>query len=114
MGISMGAPKSSCSCGGNLKKGVRYSNPNPKNFKFKKIEEMELYTIVWINYPDCINYEGDKIMVFENTSIEDLANAKTIDPHFCDGDHISPIARFEPTKRGWEMAVSFIKGFRGY
>lgn len=115
MGISgIGGIKSACSCGGNLKEDSDYPNPNPKNFKFKKINEMTPYTIVWVNYPDCVNYEGDKIMVFENMTVEDIANAKVIDPHFCDGDHISPIARFEPTAKGWEMARAFIVGYRGY
>jgi hypothetical protein len=67
-----------------------------------------------INYPDCTNYEGNKILVFHNISVEEIANANTIDPHFCDKDHVSPIARFRPSKDGWSMAEAFIRGWRGY
>ena len=61
--------------------------------------------MVRINYPDCHNYEGNKILVFLDTTREELEKQKAIDPHFSDNpDFISPVARFEPTVRGLVMA----------
>jgi len=54
-------------------------------------------TIVKVKYRNATNFEGVKILVY----LGDLP-AK-LDPHFCD-NHKSPIARFEPTERGWFLA----------
>ena len=82
-------------------------NPDPKNFKIIKFEEIEEYLIVKINYPDCKNYEGNKIMVY-NCSMDDLLKQGSIDPHFVENkEFLSPIARFEPTERGWTHAMLF-------
>jgi len=89
-----------------------WPNPNPRNFKFVKIEYDAPFIITMINYPDCTNWEGNKILVFDNVTLDELANMDEIDPHFCDGDHKSPIARFEPTKSGWAMAKAFVKGWK--
>ena len=65
------------------------------------------FLIILINYPDCINYEGNKILLFENTCLEKLIDQGSIDPHFSDNkSKISPIARFVPTIQGWTMAVN--------
>jgi hypothetical protein len=31
-----------------------------------------------------------------------------LDPHFCENCETSPIARFEPTARGWDMGLTLI------
>lgn len=78
-------------------------NPNPRNFTIKNKVQVNGKWVVKVNYHDCTNYEGDKIMVFE-----DEPTGSFIDPHFCDSkEHASPIARFEPTDRGWTMALKF-------
>ena len=88
---------------------IKLPNPDPINFKILNIYD-EGYIAILIKYPDCTNYEGNKILVFDNTiKIKNIINLKKIDPHFCDGGHIPPIARFEPTERGWSMAIDFIK-----
>lgn len=49
-----------------------------------------------------------KRLVFENCTLEDLMEQKLIDPHFSENKNFhSPIARFEPTEKGWENAVKF-------
>ncbi len=64
--------------------------------------------ILKIRYKDCANYEGVKVLVFENCKLINLLNQKQIDPHFSDNKKfLSPIARFEPTERGWEWACKF-------
>ena len=55
--------------------------------------------------------KGKKILVFENITMIDLVNQKLIDPHFfpAKSKYKSPIARFEPTDRGWNMAIEFCR-----
>jgi len=85
-------------------------NPNPRNFRIGVFESQGPYMAVRVKYPDCKNYEGDKILAFKGLNINKLMNARFIDPHFCDsGKHPSPIARFEPTNEGWRMARKFIR-----
>ena len=84
------------------------TNPNPSNFTITKTERVGNYLIVMIKYHDCTNYEGMKILVFDGDVAENLHKVKRIDPHFCDGDHISPIARFVPTEKGWLMAKTLL------
>jgi hypothetical protein len=83
-------------------------NPDPSNYKVVQIEEIGPFLIVQIKYPDCTNFEGNKILVFKSVKLIDLMNQKLIDPHFFESKTIaSPIARFTPTKEGWNMAVRF-------
>lgn len=86
-------------------------NPDPNNWKIVKAEEHGKFLILMMQYPDCTNYEGKKILVFENVSLINLVNQKLIDPHFfpANTQYKSPIARFEPTDRGWAMAVKFAR-----
>jgi hypothetical protein len=82
-------------------------NPNPANYEIVRSKEIGPFVILEIRYPDCTNYEGHKILVFDSgASLEKMKKAKRIDPHFCEDKRYSPIARFVPTLRGWEMAVN--------
>ena len=85
-------------------------NPDPKNFEISKLEKISRFVVVMIKYPDSTNYEGNKILVFENISPNTILKLESIDPHFCDSTtHSSPIARFTPTQQGWGYAVLFCK-----
>lgn len=85
-------------------------NPNPFNFKLKRGTKRGNYLIAEINYPDCKNFEGNKILVFENLEMWQLQEFKSIDPHFSNNkDFKSPIARFEPTEKGWQLALGLTK-----
>lgn len=86
--------------------------PKPDNWKIVEASEVEGFLILTINYPDCKNYEGNKILVFEDLTLVQLVNQRLIDPHFFeDSKFKSPIARFEPTKRGREMAQAFVSAW---
>lgn len=86
------------------------NNPDPKNFTIQKFQEWKGHSIIWINYPECTNYEGNKILVFDYTLNRDIINWKLIDPHFSNSTKFkSPIARFEPTQRGWKLANNMCK-----
>lgn len=82
-------------------------NPNPLNYQIINFKKINNYLILIIFYPDCNNYEGLKILFFnKGITINDLKKQGSIDPHFSENDNfISPIARFEPTKKGLEMAI---------
>lgn len=83
-------------------------NPNPNHFEITKTEKVGRFLIAMIEYPDCQNFEGKKILVYEKISAKKLLKAESLDPHFCDClSHPSPIARFVPTDQGWQYAISF-------
>ncbi len=104
MGINLWM--SSCSQNENLR---NLPNPNPDNYTVMRHITINGHLIVELKYHDCTNYEGRKIMVY-TCSLNELLQQKLIDPHFCDSDeHRSPIARFEPTDRGWDNACKFVK-----
>lgn len=84
-------------------------SPDPSRYRISEFIECNGHLAIDITYPDCKNYEGRKILVFENTRLVDLMNQREIDPHFLeDNRFISPIARFKPTEEGWAMAVDLI------
>jgi hypothetical protein len=114
-------PGSACKCNCNPRAIVKEKvierviekelpNPNPENFQIIGWEDHGgEYIIAEIMYPNCENYEGRKICIYEGINHKELTKQKFLDPHFCDDDtHLSPIARFEPTERGREMAQMFV------
>ena len=87
-------------------------NPNPSNYVIKKSLQVGEFLVVKIKYPDCENYEGIKILVYDRIELEHLHAQKFIDPHFSENKkYYSPIARFEPTDEGWKMAIVFCKAW---
>ena len=82
-------------------------DPNPARFKILKTRQYSKKVVVLLEYPNCTNFEGNKILVFEDTTIKEIVNMKEIDPHFHESSKL--IARFRPTKVGWDMAKKFAK-----
>lgn len=81
-------------------------NPDPRNFLIERIEQCGKYIIVQVMYPNCKNYEGRKILLFNWMTLEQITNLEVLDPHFSsEKPELSPVARFVPTKEGWDMAV---------
>lgn len=89
-------------------------NPNPTKYRILREKRVNNFIILKINYPDCNNYEGNKILLYKDCTLLDIVNQKEgIDPHFSDNKNlISPIARFKPDDDGWNMAVFFAENFR--
>ncbi len=80
---------------------------NPTEFHIEAYAKVDEHLVAMIVYPSCTNYEGKKILVFENTSLRTLQACKIIDPHFVTDAPVGacvPVARFEPTMRGWKLA----------
>lgn len=87
-------------------------NPDPNNYKILRSLSGVNWLLLEVQYPDCTNYEGKKILLFRNTTLEKIKAQKTLDPHFSNNkNYISPFARFEPTKEGWKIAVQFMDRF---
>jgi hypothetical protein len=85
-------------------------NPNPYVFKIVNHFEHNGFLLVLINYPNCTNYEGNKVLLFKNMTYRRLMKQKVIDPHFSATDKFnSPIARFEPTALGWYLGQALIE-----
>lgn len=82
-------------------------NPNPANYSILRSKILNNHLVIEIKYHDCTNYEGRKIMLYDDCTLEELIEQKLIDPHFCDNkNYFSPIARFEPTESGWNNACA--------
>ena len=84
--------------------------PNPQNFTILRWLKIGYFFIVEARFPDCQNYEGRKIMVYDDLESIEQLQEQGIDPHFMQkkGYH-SPIARFVPTLQGWAMAEIVIE-----
>lgn len=88
-----------------IKPVVNNCNPDPSNYKIIDKTTIGNYLILLINYPDAKNYEGNKVLLFENVTLSQLEKQGSIDPHFAENKKFfSPIARFEPTQKGWDNA----------
>lgn len=92
----------------------KFVNPSPDPYKYKIVSFKQdgKYSLLKINYPNCTNYEGNKILLFKGYSPEKFMNIDRIDPHFIEGkdviEDVVPIARFEPTDYGWSMGIALI------
>ena len=85
-------------------------NPDPANFRIEKHQELNGYLILLVKYPDCTNYEGNKILVYRDLTYAEVKKFKTLDPHFSNSKTFaSPCARFEPTLVGWGLARRMCK-----
>jgi len=88
--------------------GEQSQGPDPSNWVMVRSISMKPFLIVEVLYPDCKNYEGKKIMVF-NTTLSELRGQLKIDPHFGqENNMIYPIARFQPTEEGWNDAYNYV------
>lgn len=111
MGLHLFGSSSSNDCFNCDKKSVRVFSPSPEPSNYRIVKHLEVgkNLIVFVNYKDVTNYEGNKIMVYKNCTLKELKQQKYIDPHFSDNKKmLSPIARFEPTDIGWKLAETII------
>ena len=88
---------------------VRDGNPNKYRFTVKRKLDVGDACVVEMNYQDCFNHDGNKILVYANKDIfKNGLKARCLDPHFLAIGE-SPVARFEPSEMGWKYAVSFAR-----
>ena len=83
--------------------------PRCDNYEVIKYEEINKNVVIMLKYLDATNYEGKKILVYQNTTFKELMIQGDLDPHFLNyPDMKAPIARFVPTDKGWKMAINFV------
>lgn len=86
--------------------------PNPNKFRWKILNFYPFpnkWCVVVVRYLDCTNYEGKKVLVYDNRyKFNKLVASKILDPHFSNDDY-SPIARFVPTGDGIRLAKNFAR-----
>jgi len=84
--------------------GLLPGDPNPARFEFLRLERIGSYCVAEALYPDAKNFDGKKIAVYRATP-DELRSTTRLDPHFQERrGPLVPVARFEPTTEGWEMA----------
>ena len=85
-------------------------NPDPNNYKILRSLTFNNWVLLEVKYPDCTNYEGRKLLLFRNTTLDKIMSQKSLDPHFSNNvKFISPFARFEPSNDGWIFAAKFME-----
>lgn len=83
------------------------NNPNPLNYKIlgSWTDNNKKHLLLMVQYHDCNNFEGKKLLLFKDCKIEQIKSQKSLDPHFSSNKNfISPIARFEPSLTGFKIA----------
>ena len=101
MGLSLIGSSSRCEA------SVSYpADPQPKNFKIDVIHTEGIYTVVELTYPNCTNFEGNKILLFKGMSTQDILMMKEIDPHFYKNSCL--VARFIPTDVGRDLVFKLL------
>jgi len=81
-------------------------DPKPDKFSIEHIEEHGDFVVALVNYPNCTTFKGQKVIVWEGVTKDEVMRMSLIDPHFLDSNKI--IARFRPTVKGWKYAMKFV------
>lgn len=94
------------------------TTPDAENFRIEQVAAHGNHLVLRVRYPSCAAcaYEGDKVMVFLNTTALDALRWTRIDPHFRelradapDRHAPPPDARFPANAVGWEDAVAYVE-----
>ena len=85
-------------------------DPDPAKFKILWLEQRGPYVFATIEYPNCVNYDGLKMLVFKTTK-DELQKRILIDPHFDESDP-TLIARVRPTNEGITEAVEAFEALK--
>lgn len=88
------------------------SAPNPDPSRWMLINKWEFAHayVLHVEYCDCTNFEGRKVMVFAGEYHEAMLLMR-LDPHFSEDDR-SPIACFKPTPDGLRLAAAFAESYK--
>lgn len=92
--------------------------PDAERYEIVDVEAVGHHLVLKVSYPSCAKcaYEGQKVMVFLNTTPADALRWKRIDPHFRDPSDPttstsapSPAARFPASLSGWVHAITYAR-----
>ena len=112
--MGMWGSRSSCQCGRSSAPLAPIElQPNPTKWRIAKTLRGsggdDAAVAVMVLYEGCTNYEGKKILVYDNfNKFHKLRKGGRLDPHFCE-NHYGPLARFKPTENGWKLATALVE-----
>ena len=110
-----------------IERYIDSEKPDSKNYDIEAVEKIGPHLVLKVSYPNCKKcaYEGNKVMVFLNTTELDVLRWKEIDPHFRpqkeEGTQYakgalkdpkkapSPAARFPASDEGWKDAIEYTR-----
>lgn len=90
--------------------------PDASSFKIVEVEEVKGHLILKVLYTNCsaCAYEGNKVLVYLNTTAKQALFWQLLDPHFRDpalptsrDQAPPPNARFPANPQGWKHAQQF-------
>lgn len=83
-------------------------NNNPNNYIVEEYIELNNHLILLVKFIEDDNNVSKNILVYKNTSFNEINEQKIIDPDFNDNvKYKCPIARFVPNELGMLLAVKF-------
>lgn len=85
------------------------TDPDPATFTIKRLIQVGTFVVGHVQYPNATNFEGNKVLVWENATVDDISQLEVIDPHFLENNSI--IARFRPDANGIASAIRYCKLF---
>lgn len=99
------------------KKVKEPKTPDAENYDVVDVEQVGNHLVLKVQYPNCnlCAYEGNKVMVFLNTTTKDALRWRKVDPHFrapttnksAVTEAPSPSARFPASQEGWQDALAY-------
>ncbi len=81
------------------------------NFSVRKVAICGEWNVLDVEYPDAP--DDHNVIVIHQDDFQAAAHVRRLNLHYSDS-RPCPIARFEPTKRGWDMAVAFAKAIADF
>jgi hypothetical protein len=76
--------------------------PKSERFTLERVHGVGTYVCALIHYLDATDFEGRKIIVFQDAT-EGIIRNTAIDPHFTEKGNI--VARFLPGEQCWQNAL---------
>lgn len=98
MGMAIGFSNASAACG-----TARPPMPDPYRFRVIHWQDFKASLLVEVEYPGCTTFDGRKLLVFRDMSVNELEATSVLDPHFTE---LEPrlVARFRADETGRLLA----------
>lgn len=81
--------------------------PDAANFRILDAYAAGGLSLIRVEYPGCLNYEGQKVLLLRK-NIEEIQQLSLLDPHFLQKDENGLLARFVPTDEGWLLGFKLL------
>ena len=81
--------------------------PDPTTYNMCEYKQIGNNLLVKVQYKDVDNFEGNKILLFQDTQCHDVRGKAHLDPHFLESNKL--IARFRPNDLGWNCGVALAR-----